>query len=86
MTGLYWIAVVGIPTVFYAAGKAFATWLSFKQKVLQEAARQAADIAARHVATIERLEHRVGVLERIITESNVATATQINKLRIAPLN
>jgi acyl-CoA reductase-like NAD-dependent aldehyde dehydrogenase len=84
--GLFWIAVVAIPTIVYAAGDAFNRWMKFKEKMLSEAARQAATEAARHVATIERLEQRTSVLERIVTDKGVETAAQIEKLRNAPLN
>jgi hypothetical protein len=86
MTGLFWIAVVALPTLVYAAGDAFNRWLKFKEKMLSEAARQAATEAARHVASIERLEQRTSVLERIVTDKGVQTAVQIEKLRLAPLN
>jgi hypothetical protein len=86
MDGLFWIAVVAVPTTVYAGVDMFSRWLKFKEKMLSEAGRLAATEAARHVATIERLEQRTSVLERIVTDKGVETAAQIEKLRNAPLN
>lgn len=86
MGAWFWIAVVAIPVTVGTAYDAFNRWLKFKEKMLAEAARQAATEAARHVATIERLEQRVQVLERIATDSGTRTAAEIERLRNAPLN
>jgi hypothetical protein len=86
MAAAFWIAVVAVPSLGWAASDVFSRWLKFKEKMLGEAARQAATESARHIATIERLEQRVAVLERIVTDKGVETAAQIEKLRIAPLN
>ena len=86
MAAIFWIAVVAVPSLGWAASDAFSRWLKFKEKMLGEAARQAATEAARHVATIERLEQRVQVLERIATDSGTRTAAEIERLRNAPLN
>jgi hypothetical protein len=81
-----WIAVVAIPTLAFVAGDAFNRWMKFKEKMLSEAARQAATEAARHVASIERLEQRTSMLERIVTDKSVQTTAEIDRLRLAPLN
>ncbi len=86
MSSTFWIAVVGIPAIVWGMYDCLDRWLKFKEKMLTESARQAAEVAARHVATIERLEQRTAVLERIVTDKGVETAVQIDKLRNAPLN
>jgi hypothetical protein len=86
MSGLFWLSVVAIPTIAWALVDALKMWLRFKEKMLAEAAQQAATESARHVATIERLEQRVAVLERIVTDRSQETAEQIERLRNAPLN
>jgi hypothetical protein len=86
MSGWFWIAVVAVPVVVGTAYDAFIRWMRFKEKMLSEAAKQAATESARHVATIERLEQRVAVLERLATDKGIDTAAQIEKLRTAPLN
>jgi hypothetical protein len=86
MTEGLWIAVVAIPTLAFVGGDAFSRWMKFKEKMLTEAARQAATEAARHVASIERLEQRTSMLERIVTDKSVQTTAQLETLRLAPLN
>jgi hypothetical protein len=49
-------------------------------------AQLVAEKAAQYAAQTERLEQRVQVLERIITDRGVALADEIDKLRDAPLN
>ena len=49
-------------------------------------AEMVAEKAAQYAAQTERLEQRVQVLERIITDRGVAIADEIEKLRDAPLN
>jgi hypothetical protein len=46
----------------------------------------AAEKAAQYAAQTERLEQRVQVLERIITDRGTVLAEEIEKLRNAPLN
>ncbi|WP_173426222.1 hypothetical protein [Sphingomonas hengshuiensis] len=46
----------------------------------------AAEKAAQYAAQTERLEQRVRVLERIVTDRGIAVADEIEKLRDAPLN
>ncbi|WP_066720370.1 hypothetical protein [Sphingomonas pituitosa] len=46
----------------------------------------AAEKAAQYAAQTERLEQRVQVLERIITDRGMGLADEIEKLRDAPLN
>lgn len=45
-----------------------------------------AEKAAQYAAQTERLEARVRVLERIVTDKGIDVADEIEKLRNAPLN
>lgn len=45
-----------------------------------------AEKAAQYAAQTERLEARVRVLERIVTDRGIDVAQEIDKLRDAPLN
>jgi hypothetical protein len=79
-----WIWVL-IPLAAIAAG-VMKNWLSVKERQLQAVTRESADQAARYAAQTERLEQRVRVLERIITDKGVVVAEEIERLRDAPLN
>ncbi len=72
--------------IFALARSPFRRWLEFKERTLHVQTLDTAERAAQYGAHIERLEQRVRVLERIITEKNASLATEIERLRDAPLN
>lgn len=60
--------------------------IALKEKQLEVQTGEAAEKAAQYAAQNERLEQRVRVLERIITDRGQDLSTEIEKLRDAPLN
>ena len=60
--------------------------IRLKEKQLEVQTGEAAEKAAQYAAQNERLEQRVRVLERIITDRGQDLSTEIEKLRDAPLN
>jgi hypothetical protein len=60
--------------------------IALKEKQLEVQTGEAAEKAAQYAAHNERLEQRVRVLERIITDRGQELSTEIEKLRDAPLN
>lgn len=81
------IPIIGvtIPVVAISA-KVACKWLALKEKQLDLVSSETAEKAAQYVAKTERLEQRVAVLERIITDRSTALADEIDRLRDAPLN
>jgi Phage shock protein B len=77
--------VLSIPIVAILAGVA-KKWLALKEKQLDAASSEAAEKAAQYVAKTERLEQRVAVLERILTDKSTTLADEIDRLRDQPLN
>ncbi len=61
-------------------------WLRLKEKQLELTSSLTAEKTAQYAAHTERLEQRVRVLERIITDKGVGVAEQIEQLRDRPLN
>jgi ABC-type phosphate transport system auxiliary subunit len=61
-------------------------WLRLKERQMEIEAQMVAEKAAQYAAQTERLEQRVRVLERIVTDRGIAVADEIEKLRDAPLN
>jgi hypothetical protein len=59
-------------------------WLAHQQRKMELNAQQVAEKAAQYVAHTERLEQRVRVLERIITDRGTDVAEEIDKLRDQP--
>lgn len=61
-------------------------WFALQQRKMELEANKVAEKAAQYAAQTERLEQRVRVLERIVTDRGVDVAEEIEKLRDAPLN
>jgi ABC-type phosphate transport system auxiliary subunit len=61
-------------------------WLRLKEKQLELTSSLTAEKTAQYAAQTERLEQRVRVLERIVTDRGAGVAEQIEQLRDRPLN
>jgi hypothetical protein len=83
---IFFMIVVGIPVIGGMSMAAFGAWLKHKEKMGPLLAEQTAEKAAQYAAHTERLEQRVRVLERIITDRGVELADEIERLRDEPLN
>lgn len=64
----------------------FKMWLRIKEKQLERQSEMTAEKSAQYAAHTERLEQRVRVLERIITDKGLEVSDQIESLRDKPLN
>jgi hypothetical protein len=64
----------------------FALWSRHKQRELEIMSQSNSENAAQYAAQNARLEQRVQVLERIITDKNNSLADAIEDLRDKPLN
>ncbi len=56
-------------------------WLRLKERQLTMLNNQTAEKAAQYAAHTDRLEQRVRVLERIVTEKGIVVADEIERLR-----
>ena len=79
-----WIWVL-IPLAAIAIAP-FKMWLRMKEKQMEIQSSMTAEKSAQYAAHTERLEQRVRVLERIITDKGADLATEIEDLRDRPLN
>jgi hypothetical protein len=77
------ILALSIP-VFGIVLTGFRRWADLKEKQLEIAARTAGEQAAQYATKIERLEERVAVLNRIVTDRNEGLTAQIEGLRDRP--
>ena len=78
--------VVGLPVTLSIGYAAFERHLKFKERQFKAITNETAEKAAQYAAQTERLEARVRVLERIVTDKGIDVADEIEKLRDAPLN
>ena len=74
-----WIWVL-IPLAAIAAGVVH-KWLKLKERQIDAVTTQSAERAAQYAAQTERLEQRVRVLERIVTDKGIDVADEIERLR-----
>ena len=83
---LFFVIVVGVPVVMGVLGDSFKRWLKLRERQMELEAQMTAEKAAQYAAHTERLEQRVRVLERIVTDKGILVADEIDKLRDEPLN
>ncbi|MDQ2705496.1 MAG: hypothetical protein M3Y43_10045 [Pseudomonadota bacterium] len=62
----------------------FRMWLKIKEKQIDAQTNLAAEKSAQYAAHVERIEERLRVIEKIVTDRGVETAAQIEALRDAP--
>ena len=61
-------------------------WFQLQQKKMELEAQMVAEKAAQYAAHSDRLEQRVAVLERILTDRSTQLGEEIERLRDAPIN
>jgi hypothetical protein len=90
MPGWVWffVIVVAVPCIATMVADIYKRHMKFREKQLEAMGRDTAERAARYAAQTERLEARVQVLERIVTDKGLELTAQIDRLRDerAPLN
>jgi len=81
------IPILGISCGLLAifAGAIFRPWLKLKERQMELDAQNIAEKAAQYAADKGRLEERVAVLERIVTDQGYSLAKEIEALRTTPL-
>lgn len=61
-------------------------WLKLQEKKIAIMSADTAEKAAQYAARTERLEQRVAVLERILTDRSAVLGDEIDRLRDQPIN
>jgi hypothetical protein len=77
----FFVVVVAVPVIAGIVGDMYKRHLKFREKQLEAMGRDTAERAARYAAQTERLEQRVQVLERIVTDKGIDVALEIDRLR-----
>lgn len=81
----FFMIVVGLPVILGVGSSMFQRWLKHKERMAEALTAQTAEKAAQYAAHTERLEQRVRVLERIVTDKGIMLSDQIEQLRDLPL-
>ncbi len=78
--------MVGVPVIGGLLYAAYERRLKLREKELEIMGSQTAERAAQYAAQTERLEERVRVLERIVTDKGIGLSDEIEKLRDQRVN
>lgn len=77
----FFMIVVGIPVIAGVGSDMYKRRLKLRERELELLGNQTAEKAAQYAAQTERLEQRVRVLERVVTDRGIALADEIDQLR-----
>ncbi len=78
------LAVFAIPIVAILSSP-LKRWIALQERKAEISATVAGEQAAQYAAKIERLEARVAVLNRIVTDKGTSLADEIDALPAAPI-
>jgi hypothetical protein len=78
--------LVGLPVLSWAATSMFKRWLRHVEALHHVSIDQRPETAAQNAAKMERLEQRMSVIERILTDRPTHLSEEIERLRDAPVN
>lgn len=81
---LFFMIIVGLPVIFHTWADVQKRRMKFRERELELLGAQTAEKAAQYAAQTERLEQRVRVLERIVTDKGLLIADEIESLRADP--
>ena len=73
--------VIGLPVILGIGSSVFKDWIKHKERMATALNAQTAEKSAQYAAHTERLEQRVRVLERIVTDRGIGVADEIERLR-----
>lgn len=73
-----------IPIVAIVGAVVVKPWLRLQERRLEIEAQMTAEKAAQYAAHTDRLEQRMRVLERIVTDKGIDLSDEIERLRDAP--
>ena len=83
---LAFFIVIGLPMILIFGQPLLKRMLEHRERRMEIEARMTAEKAAQYAAHNERLEQRVRVLERIVTDKGLELSSEIERLREKPLN
>jgi hypothetical protein len=78
--------LVGLPVLSWAATSMFKRWLRHVEALHRVSVDQTPESIAHQAAKMERLEQRMSVIERILTDRSTHLSEEIERLRDAPVN
>jgi hypothetical protein len=80
------ILALSIPIIAIIATTIVRPWRKLRERQMEIESQMVAEKAAQYAAQTERLEQRVQVLERIVTDKGIALSDEIERLRDESVN
>jgi ABC-type phosphate transport system auxiliary subunit len=80
------ILALSIPIIAIVSATVIRPWMKLQERKLELEARMTAEKAAQYAAHTERLEQRMRVLERIVTDKGIDLSDEIESLRDIPVD
>jgi len=80
------ILALSIPVVAIVSSMIVRPWLKLRERQMEIESKMVAEKAAQYAAHTDRLEQRVQVFERIVTDKGIALSDEIERLRDESLN
>jgi hypothetical protein len=80
----FFMIVVGLPVIAGLIRDMHKRQMRLRERELELTSSQTAEKAAQYAAQTERLEQRVRVLERIVTDKGLLISDEIEQLRAEP--
>jgi hypothetical protein len=77
---------IAIVAICLTISVVFYNWFKYRDRRLELRVAATAERAAQYAAGTERMEQRLRVLERIVTDKGLVVADEIENLRDKPLN
>ena len=75
------LLIFSIPIIAILSATVVRPWLRLQERKLELKAQMTAEKAAQYAAHTERLEQRMRVLERIVTDKGIDLSDEIERLR-----
>jgi uncharacterized membrane protein len=82
----FFMIVVGIPVIISFLSDINKRKMKLRERELELQSERTAEKSAQYAAHTERLEQRVRVLERIVTDKGIVVADEIERLRDERIN
>ncbi len=80
------ILALSIPIIAIVSATVIRPWMKLQERKLELEAQMTAEKAAQYAAHTERLEQRMRVLERIVTDKGIDLSDEIERLRDDKVN
>jgi hypothetical protein len=80
------VLLIVVPVTLGVGTTLFSRWMKHREVMAQALGHQSVQNAAANAVKLDRLEKRMAVMERILTDRSTRLGEEIERLRDAPVN